>query len=119
MVAGALGLPRLGQRPAEAEVGVVVDLVAFDHRLELDRGGGEAARAEVGAAERLAHRGLLRRPPGRLLQRLRRLGEVLLLEQLDPPPVEGEGGVGLRASGHRSKCRRQSGPARPLAVPDR
>ena len=93
VVAGALGLPRLGQRPAEAEVGVVVDLVALDHGLELDRGGGEAAGAEVGAAERLAHRGLLRGPARRLLQRRRRLLEVLLLEQLDAPPIESEGGV--------------------------
>src|SRR3954462_1720392 len=95
VVAGPLGLPRLGQRPAEAEVGVVVDLVALDPRLELDRGGGEAAGAEVGAAERLAYRGLLRGATGRLLERSRCLGEVLLLQQLDPATVEREGGVGL------------------------
>ncbi len=94
-MAGALGLTRLGQRPAKAEVRVVVDLVALDHRFELDRGGGEAAGAKVGTAQRLAHRGLLRRPSRRLLERRRRLLEVLLLEQLDTAPVEREGGVDL------------------------
>ena len=97
VVSGALGLPRLGQRPAEAEVGVVVDLVTLDHGPELDRGGGEATRAKVGATESLADRGLLGGAPGRLLQGLRRLGEILLFEQLDSAPVKGEDGVGLRA----------------------
>src|SRR4029077_19002268 len=65
VVAGALGVAGLGQRPAEAEVGVVVDLVRLDDGPELDRGGGEAAGAEVGPAQRLAHGGLLRRAPRR------------------------------------------------------
>ena len=55
-MAGAIGLAGLGQRPAEAEVGEVVDLVGVDDRLELDRRGGETTEAEVGAAERLADR---------------------------------------------------------------
>ncbi len=94
-MAGALRLARLGQRPAKAEVRVVVDLVALDHRFELDRCRSEAAGTEVGATERLAHRGLLRRSSRRLLERRRRLLEVLLLEQLDTPPIEREGGVDL------------------------
>src|SRR3954453_11917432 len=105
-MASPLGLPHLRQRPAEAEVGVVVDLVALDHCPELDRGSGEAARAEVGPAQRLAHRGLLRRPPRRLLQRVRRLLEVLLLEQLDATAVKREGGVALWLLGHRSSVGR-------------
>src|SRR5882672_10781163 len=99
MVAGPLGLTGLGQRPAEAEVGVVVDLVGVEDRLELGGGSGEAATAEVGAAERLAHRGLLRSATRRRLQRLGGLLEIGLLEQLDPPPVKHEGRLAL-ANGH-------------------
>ena len=64
------------QRAAEAEVRVVVDRVALDHGLELARRLGVAAAAEVGAAERLADRGLLRRQPRRLRERHRGLREV-------------------------------------------
>jgi hypothetical protein len=37
VVAGAVDLARLAERAAEAEVGVVVDVVGLDDRLELDR----------------------------------------------------------------------------------
>ncbi len=79
---------------------VVVDLVGVDDGLELDRGGREAPAAEVGAAERLADRGLLRRAPRRRLERHRGLLEVGLREQLDAPAVEGEGGVTVMRGAH-------------------
>src|SRR4051794_41562702 len=70
-MAGAALLAGLAEGAAEAEVGEVVDRVGLDDGLELDSGRGEAAGAEVGAAQRLADRGLLGgaaggpRPPGR------------------------------------------------------
>ena len=83
-------------------MGVVVDVVGLDHRLELDRRLGEAAGPVVGAAERLAHRGLLRRPPRRLGQRLGGVDEVAVFEQLDPAPVQRVGGLGLSLRRHRT-----------------
>ena len=74
---------------------VVVDRVGLDHRLELDRRLGEAAGPVVGAAERLADGGLLGIPPRRLGQRLGRVLEVAVFEQLDSPSVEGVGRLGL------------------------
>ena len=53
----ALALAGQAQRPPEAEVRVVVDRVALEHRLELGCRFGELAVAEIGPAERLADRG--------------------------------------------------------------
>src|SRR5215213_5184183 len=75
----------LHQRAAEAEQRVVVRRRALDDRLELDRRLLEVARAEVGAAERLADRRLLWLDLGRLRQRDGRLVELALLEQSHPP----------------------------------
>ena len=74
---------------------VVVDRVALDDRLELGRRLGELAVAEVGAAERLADRGLLRRAA----RRPRASGTVAspklaVLEQLDALAIELVGVVG-------------------------
>ena len=95
VMTGAAGLPRMAEGSPEAEVGVVVDRVGLDHGLELDRRLGEAAGAIVGATERLTDRGLLGVPPRRLGQRLGRVLEVAVFEQLDPPSVEGVGRLGL------------------------
>src|SRR4051794_8402005 len=57
------------QRAAEAEQRVVVRRRALDHGLELLLGLAEATGAEQGAAERLAHRGLVRLQVARPLQR--------------------------------------------------
>ncbi len=81
-------------------MGVVIDLVGVDDRLELDRGRLEATAAEVGAAERLADRGLLRSLARRLLQRHGGLLEVGLLEQLDAAAIEGEGRVAVVLGAH-------------------
>src|SRR3954465_10290010 len=59
----------LGQRAAEAEVRVVVDRRALDHRGELVAGAFVAAGSEVGAAEGLADRGLVGLVGARLLER--------------------------------------------------
>jgi hypothetical protein len=75
--------------------------MALDHRLELDRGLGEAAGAVVGAAEGLAHGGLLRRPPRRLRQRLGGVDEIAVFEQLDPAPVQRVGRLCLGSRSHR------------------
>ena len=94
MVAGALALAGEAEGASEAEVRVVVDRVALDHGLELGRRLGELAVAKVGAAERLADRALLRRPPGDLLQPHGRLAEAAVLEQLDALAIEGVRVVG-------------------------
>src|SRR5204863_9205385 len=52
-------LPDLLARPPQAEVREVVHRRALDHGGELLAGLGVAAGAEVGAAERLADRGLV------------------------------------------------------------
>lgn len=110
MVAGTIHLAGLAQSPAEAEVGVVVDVLALDHGLELDGGLGEAAGAVVGAAQGLADGGLLRGSAGRLGERLGGIGEVAIFEQLDPTPVEG---VGLLCGGFRGdRTSVGGGPAR-------
>src|SRR5204863_2661294 len=70
------------ERAAEAEVGVVVDRRALDHRGELVARLGVAPRVEVGAAERLADRGLVRLERARLLERDRRGREVAALQQI-------------------------------------
>jgi hypothetical protein len=83
-------------------VGVVVDVVGLDHGLELDHRLGEAAAAVVGAAQRLAHRGLLRRPPRRLGQGLGGVDEVTVFEQLDAAPVQRVGPLFGRLRSHRT-----------------
>ena len=100
VVAGAGLLAGHAEGAAEAEVGVVVDVVGLDHGLELDHGLGEAAGAVVGAAQRLAHRGLLRRPPRRLGQRLGGIDEVAVFEQLDAAPVQRVGLLLERLGSH-------------------
>src|SRR5918996_3427389 len=69
VAAGAIRAAGLGQRPSEAEVGVVVDRVALDDGLELLRGLLVPAAAEVGPPQRLADRALLGVEPGGLAQR--------------------------------------------------
>ena len=66
-------------------MGVVVDRVGLDDRLELVRRLLVVAGAEVGAAQRLANRALLGRLAGGLLERRRGLLEGAVLEQLDAP----------------------------------
>jgi hypothetical protein len=56
VVAGAGGLAGLAEGAAKAEVGVIVDAVGRDHRLELDRRLCEAPGPVIGAAEGLADR---------------------------------------------------------------
>ncbi len=97
MVAGAAGLAGVAEGAAEAEMGVVVDRVGLDDRLELGRGAGVVAGAVAGAAERLAQRGLLRFPPRRLFQRLGGVLEIAVLEQLEAAAVERVGGLGSDA----------------------
>ena len=102
------GLAGLGQRPAQAEVGVVVDRMGLDHRLELADGAAVVMGAPVDAAEGLADGGLLGRLAGCLLERPLGVLEIALLEQLDPAPIERvEGILGLRhgpSVGRRSRC---------------
>src|SRR5215210_4588980 len=81
-------LTRLGERPAEAEVGVVVHRMGLDDRLELRRRLRVVAGAEERATERLTYRALLRGLPGGLLEGNRRLLEGTVLEQLHPSPVQ-------------------------------
>ena len=85
-------------------MGVVVDGVRLEDRLELRRRLVEAARAEVGAAQRLADGRLLRRHPGRLRERHRRLREVARLEQRHAALVERVEIVRLGFR-HASECR--------------
>ena len=102
MVAGALLLAGHAEGAAEAEVGVVVDVVGLDHGLELDRGLGEATGAVIGTAQGLAHRRLLRCPPRRLGQGLGGVDEVAIFEQLDAAPVQGVGLLCGRLGSHRT-----------------
>ena len=88
MMAGALLLPGEAQRPPEAEVGVVVDRMGLDDRLEFGRGFSVMARTEEGAPEGLAYGTLLGGLPGRLLERHGGLLEITVLKQLHPTPVE-------------------------------
>src|SRR5207248_6482905 len=74
--------PALLERSAKAELRVVVHRVFLDHGLELDRGVRIAARAEVGASQRLANRGLLGLHLACLLQRDDGSGEIAVLEQV-------------------------------------
>ena len=98
VMAGAAGVAGHAQRPAEAEVRVVVDRMGLDHGAELPRRQSEPPRPVIGAAERLAHRGLLRFATGGLGERPGRVLEVAVLEQLHAAPVERVGRLGL---GHR------------------
>src|SRR5437764_881122 len=75
-------LARLLERPAEAEVGEVVDGRALDDGRELVARRRIPAGAKVGPAERLADRGLVRLEGTRSLERDRRGREVAVLEQL-------------------------------------
>src|SRR5215213_2307240 len=106
MVAGPLGVAGLAQRAAEAEVGIVVDLVCLDDGVELHRGEREAAAVEVGAAQRLADRRLLGCAPRGALELLGGVLVVLVGEQLYAPPVEGEGRVRFSVERHSRNCRR-------------
>src|SRR4051794_6675544 len=91
-MAGAALLAGLAESAAEAEVGEVVDRVGFDDGLELDRGRGEAAGAEVGAPQRLADRGLLGGAAGGLGKGRGGGREGAVLQQ--PAAGAGEGGGG-------------------------
>src|SRR6185437_15610569 len=81
VAAGLLDAAGLLQRAAEAEVGEVVHRVALDDGGELLAGLRVAARVEVGAAERLADRALVRLQRAGLLQRDGRSVEVARLEE--------------------------------------
>src|SRR5437588_5391299 len=74
--------PGLLQSPPQAEMREVVHRRALDHGGELLPGLGVAAGAEVGAAERLADRGLVGLEATGALERDRGGGEVACLEQL-------------------------------------
>ena len=88
-------------------MGKIVDRVRLNHRLELSRRGSEAAGTEIGAAKRLAHRGLLRRPPSGLGQGRSGVLEIAVLEQLEAATVERVGGFGGGFAGHTTKFRRR------------
>src|SRR5438046_954560 len=98
---------------AEAEVGVVVDGVGLDHRLELRGRLLELAVAEVGPAEGLANGALLGRAARGLGKGLRSLLEAAVLEQLEAAPVQRVGGIVGRVLAygrHPTKCRGASIP---------
>src|SRR3954471_5954048 len=78
----------LVERAAEAEVRVVVDGRALDDRGELVAGTVVAAASKVGAAERLADRGLVGLVLAGLLERDRGGRVVAVLEQLAAAAVE-------------------------------
>ena len=101
MVAGLLGPPGLGKGPTQAEMRIVVDAVGVDNGLELSRGLGELATAEVGTPQRLSHRGLVGSAARRHRKRHRGLLEVAVREQLDAAPVEIKSGLGLSVGEHR------------------
>src|SRR3954469_23238943 len=127
VVARAALLAGLAEGAAEAEVGEVVDRVGLDDGLELDGGRGEAAGAEVGAAQRLADRGLLGGAAGGLGQRRGRMLEVAVLKQLKAAAVERVGGLDGSLAGHpesvggtphRPKNRDLAGPTGRFATVD-
>src|SRR3954467_15400496 len=82
MAAGFALAPSLLERPAEAELREVVHWIAIHDSLELARRRLVAACSEVGAAQRLADRALLRLHGARLLERYRRRREITMLQQV-------------------------------------
>lgn len=92
MAAGPAHFAGLGQRSAQAVMGVVVGGMGLDHGLELGHRLGKAAGVKVGATQRLPHRGLGGFAARGLRQGLCGFTEILVGQQLDTAAVEGVGG---------------------------